>query len=205
MNSIGAIPIFVAVCLCGPMVGQQRAKTPPPPPAAARPPAPRPQQQTQRPNSQAQKNGPRANGKAAPGETIQAGTPVGLERLTKLTPDQRNRALASLPPARREKIEQQLADYQRMKPEERAKVLDRYNRMQALPPQKQRQVRASIQQFAALPQPRKALVGKQLKMMKGLSESDRRTLMNSEEFRNKFTASEQQMIEDIALVTPQDL
>jgi len=204
MKSIGAIPIFVAVCLCGSMVAQQHAKTPSA--VAAKPSAPRPQQQQpQHPNSQAQKNGPRANGKAASGETIQAGTPVGLERLIKLTPDQRNRALASLPPARREKIEQQLADYQRMKPEERAKVLDRYNRMQALPPLKQRQVRASMQQFAALPQPRKALVGKQINMMKGLSESDRRTLMNSEEFRSKFTASEQQMIEDIALVTPQEL
>jgi phage-related protein len=136
-------------------------------------------------------------------EVIQAGTPDTLERLTKLSPEQRNKALAGLPPARRAKIEQQLSDYQKMKPEERAKVLDRYNRMQALPPQKRAQVRASLQQFANLPQPRKAVVRRQLNQMKGLSDSDRRTMMNSEEFRSKFTASEQQMMADIASVTPE--
>ena len=76
--------------------------------------------------------------------------------------------------------------------------------MQSLPPQKQQQVRASVQKLTALPQPRHRMVQRQINQMKVLSDADRRALMNSEEFRSKFTPSEQQIIEDICLVTPQN-
>jgi len=221
MRLAGAIPLMVVVCLSGAAVAQHvthpadidPAFANPPavrPPAAhppvSRPAAARPQHPAAPPPSKTSKAKPVPSadkGAAkATADAINAGTPDVLERLAKLSPEQRNRALAALPPARRAKILQQLSDYLKMRPEERAKVLDRYHRMQALPPQKRAQVRVSLQQFAGLPQPRKALVRRQLNLMKGLSDSDRRTMMNSEEFRSKFTASEQRMIGDIASVTP---
>ena len=128
------------------------------------------------------------------------GSPEHLERLLKLSPEQRKKALDALPPARRAQIEQKLNDYKKLTPEQRAKALDRYKKMQRLAPAKQQQVRASLQKFAELPPARKALVDRQMNLMKNLPDSDRRALMNSEEFRNKFTPSEQQMIEDISLV-----
>jgi DNA-directed RNA polymerase subunit F len=125
-----------------------------------------------------------------------------MAKLLKLPPDQRNRALSGLPPARRTQIEQRLNEYLKKPADERARDLEHLRRMQSLPPQKQNQVRASLRNLAALPQPRQRVVRQQINQLRPLSDTDRMALMNTEEFRNKFTPSEQQMIEDISLVTP---
>jgi len=132
------------------------------------------------------------------------GSAENLSRLLKLSPEQRNKALSSLPPVRRAQIEKRLNDYQQMPEPQRARALERLRRMQSLPPQKQQQVRASSKMFLELPEPRHKLVQRQIGQLRPLSDADRRALMNSDEFRSKFTPSEQQMIEDICLVTPQN-
>jgi len=132
------------------------------------------------------------------------GSAENLSKLLKLSPEQRNKALSALPPDRRAMIEKRLDDYQQMPEPQRARALERLRRMQSLPQQKQNQVRASTKKFVELPQPRHGLVQKQLNQLRPLADDDRRALMNSEEFRSKFTPAEQQMIEDIALVTPQN-
>ena len=128
-----------------------------------------------------------------------------MAKLLKLTPEQRNKALSALPPARRAQIERRLNDYLKMTAQQRARELDKLRRMQSLPPQKQNQVRASVKRFAELPQPRHRVVRVQLDQLRPLSDADRRgddeQLMS---FASKFTPSEQQMIEDICLVTPQN-
>jgi hypothetical protein len=131
------------------------------------------------------------------------GSAENQSKLLKLSPEQRNKALSALPPGRRAMIEKRLNDYQQMPEPQLARALEHLRRMQSLPPQKQNQVRASTKKFVELPQPRHGLVQKQLNQLRPLADDDRRALMNSEEFRSKFTPAEQQMIEDIALVTPQ--
>jgi hypothetical protein len=132
-------------------------------------------------------------------------TAENLAKLLKLSPDQRTKALASLPPARRQQIEKRIEDYQKMPEMERARQLDRLRRMQGLPPQRQAQVRSSVAKLQALPAPRHSVVQRQINQMRPLTDVDRSALMNSEEFRSKFTPAEQQIIADICLVTPQEL
>jgi hypothetical protein len=67
------------------------------------------------------------------------------------------------------------------------------------------QVRASVTKLQALPAPRHAIVQRQINQMRPMTDVDRSALMNSEEFRSKFTPAEQQIIADISLVTPQEL
>jgi hypothetical protein len=177
-----AIPVVLAaVCLAGGANAQHVTRP------AAKPPASRPMR-PERPPQKPAGEGP--------------GSVENLKRLLKLSPEQRKKALEELPPARREVIEKRLNDYQKMPEPERAKAFDRLSRMQSLPPQKQQQVRASVQKLTALPQPRHGVVQRQINQMKVLSDADRSAVMNSEEFRSKFTPSEQQIIEDICLVTP---
>jgi hypothetical protein len=193
MKLTAAIPVLAAACLVS-AADAQHVNRPPTRPAAQRPQRPdRPQKQEK---AQAQEKDAIEGGPASP---------KNLEKLAKLSPAERNKALSSLPPGRRAQIEQKLNQYQKMPPQQRAKVLDQFQRLQTLPPQKQAQVRASLRSFATLPEPRHQLIQKQISQMKGLSDSDRRSLMNSEEFRSKFTPAEQQMIEDISLVAPQEL
>ena len=210
MKLIAAIPVFAAVCLVS-GADAQHVTRPATTSIAVRPQLAEPQPQKQGPQKQEKKAAqPPEKAKAKPQETPKTkpansneggpASPQNLEKLLKLTPNERTKALSSLPPARREQILAKLNDYQKIPPQRRARNLERLQRLQPLPPHKQAQVRASINRFATLPPPRHQFMQKQLNQMQGLSDSDRRALMNSEEFRSKFTPSEQQMIEDISLI-----
>jgi hypothetical protein len=214
MKLIAAIPVFAAVCLVS-VADAQHVTRPATNSLAARPQPPEPlppEKQEKKPAQPPEKAKAKApdkdNGKAmartkaANSTEGSPASPQNLEKLLRLTPNERTKALSSLPPARREQILAKLDEYQKIPPQQRARNLDRLQRLQTLPPQKQAQVRASIKKFATLPPPRHQLMQKELNQMRNLSDSDRRALMNSEEFRSKFTPSEQQMIEDISLITP---
>ncbi len=185
MKLIAAIPVFAAVCLVNPADAQKVTRP------AAKPSTPPRAQQSAPPPSKNRPQEPPEGGPASP---------QNLEKLLKLTPEQRNKALSSLPPARREQVLAKLKNYQKIPPQQRARELERFQRLQMLPPQKRAEVRASLKNFQTVPQPRHRQIQAQINQMSGLSDSDRRALMNSEEFRSKYTPSEQQMIGDISLV-----
>lgn len=188
MKLIASIPFLVAIYLATAAQAQHVAKPAPKPPAAG----------PQRTSPPPQANRPRPAGENGPGSA------ENLAKLLKLSPEQRNKYLSALPPARRAMIEKRLNDYQKMPEPDRVRALERLRRMQSLPPQKQNQVRASSKKFLELPQPRRGLVNREINQLRPLSDIDRRAMMNTEEFRSKFTPAEQQMIDDICLVTPQE-
>ena len=185
MNVRVAIPVIAAVCLIGAADAQKVAK-PQKTPAAAKP----------SPVISAPVRGPEPKPGGGPA------SPQNLEKLLKMTPEQRNKALSALPPARRQQVLNKLEQYQKIPPRQRARELDQLQRLQSLPPPKRAQVRASLRKFQEIPEPRHKLIKKQIDQFNGLSDADRRGVMNSEEFRNKFTPAEQEMIKDISLVTP---
>jgi hypothetical protein len=77
--------------------------------------------------------------------------------------------------------------------------------LQSLPPQRQNQVRRSLQQFRALPDDRKATIRQELGRLSAMPDEDRRARMNSEEFRNRYSPAEQQMIGNLSeVVAPND-
>jgi phage-related protein len=179
MKLFAAIPVIAVVCLVG-AASAQKVTRPPKAPAATHPVVP-----AQEPKKQP--DGPTAS-------------PQYLDKLLKLSPEQRNKALSSLPPQRRAQILAKLDNYQKVPPQQRARELDLLQRLQMLPPPKRAQVRNALRQFQAVPQPRRQQIQKQAKQLAGLPDGDRRSLMNSEEFRSKYTPAEQQMIEDLSLV-----
>jgi len=61
-------------------------------------------------------------------------------------------------------------------------------------------VRRSLRQFAELPEERKAAIGGELDRLNGMPEEERRARMNSEEFRNRYSPAEQQMMSNISEV-----
>lgn len=127
-----------------------------------------------------------------------------LERLERMTPEQRSKALANLPPQRRQEIEQKLDEFDRLPPEERLRVRNQLERMNSLPPQRQNQVRRSIRQFQDLPDDRKLLVRRELDRMAAMPDDARRAYMNTEEFRNRYTPNEQQMMQNLAEILPEN-
>lgn len=194
-----AIPFVAAVCITA-----ADAENPNRP--AAKPPAPTPQVRADRPANpkKEEKREARREAKQEGKRENNPGSAEYLAKLLKLDSDQRTKALASLPPARRKIIEKKIDEYQKMPEVERARNLDRLRRMQSLPPQRQAQVRQSLQKRQGLPPQRLQVVQRQINQMRSLSDVDRDAVMNSEEFRSKFTPAEQQIIADICLVTPRN-
>jgi phage-related protein len=148
---------------------------------------------------------PQANGeKKAAAQNNQPGVQA-LQRLARMTPEERQRALASLPPQRRREILEKFREFQNLPPTARQRVTPELERLQSLPPQRQNQVRRSLQQFRALPDDRKATIRQELGRLSAMPDEDRRARMNSEEFRNRYSPAEQQMIGNLSeVVAPND-
>ena len=105
--------------------------------------------------------------------------PAGeLDRFTKMSPKEREKELSQLPPQRRAAFEQRLAHYESLTPEQQQKVRQNVELMQSLPKDRQNAVRQEIQTINALPVPQ------------------RRKLLNSEEFNQRFSPDEQTLIRD---------
>jgi transposase len=90
-----------------------------------------------------------------------------------------------------------------MPPAQQNRVLTRQELLNSLPPQRQNQVRRSVQQYLNMPEERKAVVNQEIQRMAPMSDEDRRAHMNGEEFRNRYSANEQQMMGNLMEIQPQ--
>ena len=101
-----------------------------------------------------------------------------LQRLANMTPEQREKALARLPPERRAYVEEQLNRLGQLSPEQRARLLQRYDEFQGLPRDRQAAVRSELQALRKLPTP-------QL-----------RERLNSPDFQQNFSPEEQRLLRE---------
>lgn len=74
-----------------------------------------------------------------------------LDRFQRMSPEERQKELDKLPPARRQQIEQRLERLQNLSPKQRQQALDRLQKLHDLPPERQHAVRQELQQLRALP------------------------------------------------------
>jgi hypothetical protein len=121
-------------------------------------------------------------------------------RLERMTPEQREKALSQLPPARRAQIEKRIQNFQKLPPAVQERRLDRLERLNSLPPREQAQVRRSVNQLQNLPDDRRRAINQELRRMSAMPEDERQAYMNTEEFRNRFSPSEQQIVSDAAKI-----
>src|SRR5438128_12631176 len=131
-----------------------------------------------------------------PGPGIQA-----IERWSRMTPEQRRRALDRLPPERRARIEQQLERYQSMTPEQREQLRFRAQTFAQLPPEKQEQARGLFRQFNQLPADRKAALRGEFRNLRSLPPADRASRLESDEFRSGFDNREQRILRELSNLT----
>jgi hypothetical protein len=81
-------------------------------------------------------------------------------------------------------------------------VIQQYQEFQSLSPEKQNLVTRQIQAVNRLPEDRGPVVRAELQHLRRMSENDRQARMASEEFKNKFSPAEQQMLFDISTSLP---
>jgi hypothetical protein len=123
-----------------------------------------------------------------------------LDRLERMSPEQRQKALDRLPPERRQRVEQGLERYRAMNPENR----ERLRNFERMPVEQRDAMRQSFRRMQDLPPGRRGMVRKELQQMRGLSDSERETRMQSESFRKRFDANEQGLIKDTVANLPRE-
>lgn len=129
-------------------------------------------------------------GPAHPGNKI-------VDRLSRMSPEERRRALKDLPPERQKRIEGRLEKYNSLPPEQRRRLHERYESFSQLPAEKKDQARRLFRKFSNLPEERRQLLRSELEHLREVPDAERRARINSDEFRNKYTLSEQQLVEDL--------
>lgn len=125
-----------------------------------------------------------------------------LERFERMPPEQRQRFLARLPADRKQQFETRLARYRRMNPAQRQQVREQYELFQDLPKDRQDALRRSFRLLNELPEDRRGLLRRECLQLRRMPEPDRRARLASDEFRGRYSASEQQLLGDLARLLP---
>lgn len=149
--------------------------------------------------------GPRAQGQQQGQQQKQANNHPGeqiLGQLSRMTPEERERALAAFPPARRAQIEQRIRNFEKLPPAAQARTLDRLARLNSLPPQRQREVRQSMKELQELPPERKTAIQQEMRRLTNMPNERREVRMSSEDFRSRYSPEEQRMIGNLAEILP---
>jgi len=144
---------------------------------------------------------PRKNGGAAP----KAGprlTPPGspAARLYQATPEERERAIEKLPPAAQERVRNQLKYFDSLPKNQQEIMIRRTERLDALTPEKRRAFQQQMQNLNRLTPDRRQAVAGALRRLQVMPEEQRLRVLNSEQFKSRFSPEEHRMIADLSEV-----
>jgi hypothetical protein len=194
MSRVSQIGAILWLAMASSLAGQ---KGPKPKPA----PAPPPRAAAAHPNA-APKGAMQGNGipKAGAGRILNPGNPV--LRMMAMPPGRREQMLERLPPQQQVRLRQALDNFDKLPPAERSRQLGILNMYANLPPEKQAALTRQIQLFNHLPDDRIAVLRPELVKLHRMPESERGGRLASEEFQNKFTPVEQQMLAEISPYFP---
>jgi hypothetical protein len=125
-----------------------------------------------------------------------------IERFERMAPEQRQRFLNRLPPERKQEFETRIARYRRMTPQQRQQVRQQYDLFQDLPKDRQDALRRSFHLLNELADDRRRLLRRECLELRRLPEPGRRARLASEEFRGRYSVSEQQLLGELARLLP---
>jgi hypothetical protein len=189
---IRALQIGGLVLACGVMCaaeqrGESSKAAPAPRPAAARPAAPP----------------AKAPNKIPPARPV--GAPLinpsnVVTRLYKASPEERDRALEKLPPKMQEQFRSQLKRFDSLTPPQQQLQLKWVDRYSALPRQQQESFKLQWQALAKMTPEQRRPITTALRRLEGLPDAQRRQLLESEDFKSRFSADERKMISDLSVI-----
>ncbi len=123
-----------------------------------------------------------------------------VEKLAKMSPAEREKALASLPADKRAKLEAGLERLKNLTPAQKEKLQKFYS----LPPQQQKEVRTLALKMRALPDDRKTIVRREIVALQKMPPEEREKRVNSPGFQKKFTPEEQDILREYPTLIPEN-
>jgi Protein of unknown function (DUF3106) len=145
-------------------------------------------------------SGPSGTVQQAPSQAANGQPPAAtpIDRWNQMTPQEREKELAKLPPAQARLIRERIRRFNQLPPEEKEALRKRYQRFAELPPAKREIVRWSLRQFRQLPLARRRMVRDAVNSLRALPPDQRAARLDSKEFRSQFSPLEQQIIRNIS-------
>jgi hypothetical protein len=126
------------------------------------------------------------------------------ERLSRMTPEERERTLSKLPPERRQAVEQRLEKYNSLPEPAKQRLREEYNVFQQLPPEKQDQMRALFKEFNGLAEQRRKSVRRELLRLRNMPPDRRMRRMGSEKFKAGYSDSERLLMGNLLTLLSRD-
>jgi ABC-type Fe3+/spermidine/putrescine transport system ATPase subunit len=120
-----------------------------------------------------------------------------MDRWNAMKAEDRDRVLSKLPPDRQQKIRDQIARFNSLPESEQQRLRERYQRLQQMAPEKQDAIRRELRQFNETAPERRRALAREMRQLRGLSEGDRRARIAGDEYRNRYTPDERQMLQDL--------
>ncbi len=103
-----------------------------------------------------------------------------VERFERMSPVERRRALNRLPPERRARLE------------------ERFGKLQQMPPAERLNLRKRFDAFQSLPQDRKQAVRQEIRQLRNLSPEERKKRLQSPEMKKRFNEDERHLLEEVS-------
>src|ERR1035441_2603303 len=187
-QAVGVLLLMAATGICA-----QTGSKPPKPPKP--PPPPRNQAPPAAAKSPAGRN-PQAPNAGGAQKLANPGNPV--ERLMAMPPEKREQVLEKLPPQQQANLRQRLDHFDKLPAAERARLNQMWSTFNSLSPEKQAIVTRQMQAFNNLPAPPREPLRPVRQRLPIKPKDERNALLNSEAFKNRYSASEFQMLTDIS-------
>jgi phage-related protein len=119
-----------------------------------------------------------------------------IERLNRMSPEERRRLLNRMPSDRRMVLEKRIDKLNSMKPEAREKALRDYEYFQQLPPEKQNEARRVLKKIADLPEERRKMLRTAIHHLREQGPELRQRRMESRGYHDRFSEDERKLIRE---------
>jgi len=123
-------------------------------------------------------------------------------QLYQATPEQRDRVIEKLPPARQEQLRKQLEWYDGLPKAQQKRIIESTERVAQLTPEREHEVIQSWRGLQQLPQDRKIAIRQAFNRIQGMTPERREAVFNSDQFKNRFSPEEQKIIRDLCDIVP---
>jgi len=128
--------------------------------------------------------------------------PFLMERLSRMSPEEREGMLKRLPPDRRALLEDRLREYDQLPQEAKDRLRREYNGFRQLPPEKQDEVRKMFRKFSELAPDRRRQLRRELMQLRDMPADKRGLVLNSERFRSEYSEEERDLLEHLSGALP---
>ncbi len=127
-----------------------------------------------------------------------------VEKLNRMSPEDRQRTLDKLPPERRAQLERALERFQKLSPDQRNRLSQQFRGFQQLPPEQRESIRQAFKQLSVLPPERRKAVRREVGELRGLTVEERQERLDSDETKQNFSNEERAILSKLAALPEGD-